>query len=113
MICNNVHGKLPHLLLAYLLSIHIGKRSIYLSRPGHVDVLKIPENNETNEQQPQHQHDTSLSLETTSTCTLNGSDKAFAEDLKTWITEDVSKNTELQVYSSTLPRALETAHVIT
>lgn len=43
VVCNRIHGKLGHMTLAYLLSVHVRPRPIYLVRAGHCPREKAAE----------------------------------------------------------------------
>jgi len=41
VICNKIHGRTQHRILAFLMSLHVIERPVWLVRPGHVDIDKL------------------------------------------------------------------------
>lgn len=96
IICNRIYGQIPYQVVTYLMSIHIGRRPIYLTRSGHVTRLPIDEihkqeNSGIKNMTIEHLNDISISIATTSHCKLNERGIEYAEQLKDELQHQLGK----------------------
>ncbi|KJE94159.1 hypothetical protein CAOG_004843 [Capsaspora owczarzaki ATCC 30864] len=111
LICSNVHGHLSHFITAFLMSLHIGQRPIYLVRSGKTELADLVELTPATTPAFGFGHasesSTSLPSRFTMNSSLNPEGVAFAQRLGQFFKkQSVEKPV---VYTSLLPRSVETA----
>jgi len=140
VICNKIYGSIPQATATFLMALNLTERSIWLCRSGKVDGIddfnKIKASPRTDsdfsEDMPftpptvkkqfsksQHfftrlQTNDNLNLPKNQTKSLDLSKEgvAFAQRIKEFVSSQLGGLDSLQVYTSTLPRAVQTAKII-
>lgn len=117
VVCNKIFGHLAQRIVAFLMSIHIEQRPIWLTRTGHSENY-VDINGKFNEETPLQTY-LQLRIEVPDISSrgnhLNEDGKLYAKKLSCFIQHQCRKFYQKEnpcplpiVYSSTLPRALET-----
>jgi len=110
VICNRIYGKRAHLTVAFLMSIHIGRRPIWLTRSGRTDGAEILQVRQILQSDSPLVSMMKSRIPSTATThfPLNKRGKEYAHRVAEFIKTKCNTN-ELLVWTSTLPRAVETA----